>query len=107
MTALATGPALDASARVELHDRYGQVRDLTEALAAPLSDEDQVVQSMADVSPTKWHRAHTTLFFETFLLSPRGDGYEPFDPAYAYLFKLLADPGEVLLELRVRGNRHF
>jgi ergothioneine biosynthesis protein EgtB len=86
MTALATGPTLDASARVELHDRYGQVRDLTEALAAPLSDEDQVVQSMADVSPTKWHRAHTTWFFETFLLSPRRVGYEPFDPAYAYLF---------------------
>jgi ergothioneine biosynthesis protein EgtB len=86
VTALATGPALDASARVDLHDRYGQVRDLTEALAAPLSDEDQVVQSMADVSPTKWHRAHTTWFFETFLLSPRCDGYEPFDPAYAYLF---------------------
>jgi ergothioneine biosynthesis protein EgtB len=86
VTALATGPALDASARVDLHDRYGQVRDLTEALAAPLSDEDQVVQSMADVSPTKWHRAHTTWFFETFLLSPRSAGYEPFDPAFAYLF---------------------
>ena len=71
MTALATGPSLDAEARVALHDHYGRVRDLTEDLAAPLSDEDQVVQSMPDVSPTKWHRAHTTWFFETFLLSPR------------------------------------
>jgi ergothioneine biosynthesis protein EgtB len=86
MTALAAAPSLDAADRVALHARYGRVRDLTEALAAPLSDEDQVVQSMPDVSPTKWHRAHTTWFFETFLLSPRAERYAPFDPAYAYLF---------------------
>ncbi|HEV7523677.1 MAG TPA: ergothioneine biosynthesis protein EgtB [Acidimicrobiia bacterium] len=86
MTALTTGPALDASERVALHDRYRRVRDLTEALAAPLSDEDQVVQSMPDASPTKWHRAHTTWFFETFLLSPCVERYAQFDPAYAYLF---------------------
>src|SRR3954454_9872499 len=60
---------------------YCDVRSLTERLAAPLSAEDQTVQSMPDVSPTKWHRAHTTWFFETFGL----DG-EPFDPAYQYLF---------------------
>src|SRR5688500_17173799 len=41
---------------------------------------------MADVSPTKWHRAHTTWFFETFVLAPHVAGYAPFDPAYAYLF---------------------
>jgi ergothioneine biosynthesis protein EgtB len=91
MTALASELSLDAADRVALHDHYGRVRALTEELAAPLSDEDQVVQSMPDVSPTKWHRAHTTWFFETFLLSPnalsRNAGrYEPFDPAYAYLF---------------------
>ena len=66
--------------------RYRQVRDLTEALAAPLSAEDQTVQSMADVSPTKWHRAHTSWFFETFLLQPRLPSYRPFHPAYAFLF---------------------
>jgi ergothioneine biosynthesis protein EgtB len=86
MTALATGSSLDAADRVALHDRYRRIRDLTEDLAAPLSDEDQVVQSMPDVSPTKWHRAHTTWFFETFLLSPRVDRYRAFDPAYTYLF---------------------
>ncbi len=92
MTALASELSLDAADRVALHDHYGRVRDLTEELAAPLSDEDQVVQSMPDVSPTKWHRAHTTWFFETFLLSSNAllshnaGRYAPFDPAYAYLF---------------------
>ncbi len=86
MTALFTRSSLDPSDRVELHERYRRVRGLTEALAAPLSDEDQVVQSMPDASPTKWHRAHTTWFFETFLLSPRAQRYAPFDPAFAYLF---------------------
>ena len=62
------------------------MRDGTEALAAPLTAEDQTVQSMPDVSPTKWHRGHTTWFFETFVLSEHVAGYEPFDPAYAFLF---------------------
>jgi len=66
--------------------RYLRVRDLTEALAAPLSAEDQTVQSMPDVSPTKWHRAHTTWFFETFLLGPQLRGYREFHPEFAYLF---------------------
>ena len=65
---------------------YASVRELTEALSAPLSPEDQTVQSMPDVSPTKWHRAHTTWFFETFLLQPTTPGYEPFHPAFGYLF---------------------
>jgi ergothioneine biosynthesis protein EgtB len=55
-------------------------------LAAPLSAEDQTVQSMPDVSPTKWHLAHTTWFFETFVLRPHAAGYRVFDPAYEYLF---------------------
>jgi hypothetical protein len=65
--------------------RYLAVRAETEARAWPLSPEDQQVQSMADCSPTKWHRAHTTWFFETFILGAQA-GYEPFDPAFAYLF---------------------
>ena len=67
-------------------ERYRTVRDLTEALAAPLSPEDQTVQSMPDVSPTKWHRAHVTWFFETFVLAPNVPDYQPFHPAYGYLF---------------------
>ena len=66
--------------------RYRTVRARTEALAAPLSPEDQTVQSMPDVSPTKWHRAHTTWFFENFILAPFDSAYRIHDPAYGYLF---------------------
>jgi ergothioneine biosynthesis protein EgtB len=69
-----------------LRARYEEVRAHTEALADPLSPEDQTVQSMPDVSPTKWHRAHTSWFFETFLLEPSLPGYVAFHPDYAYLF---------------------
>ena len=62
------------------------VRARTLALAQPLTAEDQQVQSMADASPTKWHLAHTTWFFETFVLVPHAAGYRAFDPAYQYLF---------------------
>ena len=72
--------------RSDLRARYADVRAFTEALAAPLSAEDQTVQTMPDVSPTKWHRAHTTWFFETFVLAPHEPGYEVVDPAYGYLF---------------------
>ena len=72
--------------RAHLARRYVEVRGLSETLASPLSPEDQQVQSMPDVSPTKWHLAHVTWFFETFLLSPHLPGYEPFDPAFGYLF---------------------
>ncbi|MFA6954382.1 MAG: ergothioneine biosynthesis protein EgtB [Thermoanaerobaculia bacterium] len=70
--------------RQRLIDRFHATRDATEALAAPLSPEDQQLQSMPDCSPAKWHRAHTTWFFETFLLLPAG--VAPFDPTFAYLF---------------------
>jgi ergothioneine biosynthesis protein EgtB len=66
--------------------RYRAVRQCSEALAAALSAEDQQVQSMPDVSPTKWHLAHVTWFFETFLLKEHLPGYRPFDAAFAYLF---------------------
>src|SRR6202048_3644474 len=65
---------------------FREVRSETERRAAPLSAEDQAVQSMPDASPTKWHRAHTTWFFEQFLLAPHRDGYTPFDARFAFLF---------------------
>lgn len=67
-------------------ENYRRVRRRTEALAAPLSPEDQAAQSMPDASPTKWHRAHTTWFFETFLLVPFLPGYVVHDRDYGYLF---------------------
>ncbi|HEX7133954.1 MAG TPA: ergothioneine biosynthesis protein EgtB [Iamia sp.] len=79
-------PAEAPPAEAPLASRYHTVRDLTETLAAPLGPEDQTVQSMPDVSPTKWHRAHTTWFFETFVLQAHHPGYQPFHEAFGYLF---------------------
>src|SRR5262249_22127528 len=69
-----------------LVDAFLAVRNETERRAAPLSPEDQQIQSMPDASPTKWHRAHTTWFFEQFLLSEHCPGYQPFHPDFAFLF---------------------
>jgi ergothioneine biosynthesis protein EgtB len=69
-----------------LQAQFEQVRQLSETLCSPLTIEDYVVQSMPDVSPPKWHLAHTTWFFETFLLTPYLAGYEVFHPKFGYLF---------------------
>ncbi len=66
--------------------RFADVRCESESLTANLTAEDQSIQSMPDVSPTKWHLAHTTWFFETFILTRFCPGYRVFDPAFAYLF---------------------
>jgi ergothioneine biosynthesis protein EgtB len=74
-------------ARVErLLARFHQLRNFTTSLCAGLEPEDYVVQSMPDVSPTKWHLAHTTWFFETFILKKFLPGYRAEIPEYAYLF---------------------
>ncbi len=70
----------------DLAEAYSAVRVETEARAAPLSAEDQLIQSIPDASPAKWHRAHTTWFFEQFLLGEHHPGYRPFHPDYAFLF---------------------
>jgi ergothioneine biosynthesis protein EgtB len=66
--------------------RYRTIRMMTEELARPLSPEDCQAQSMPDASPVKWHLAHTSWFFETFVLLPNFTGYEVFHPSYGYLF---------------------
>jgi ergothioneine biosynthesis protein EgtB len=75
-----------ASGRAHWIETFRRVRAETERRAAPLSAEDQVIQSMPDASPIKWHRAHTTWFFETFLLQPNRPDYKPFDERFAFLF---------------------
>jgi len=72
--------------RVRLGGRFHSVRQQTEALCEPLTPEDMMIQSCADASPAKWHLAHTTWFFETFLLSEFLPGYQPFDPDFRWLF---------------------
>lgn len=72
--------------RSRLIGRYRAVRALSEHLAEPLATEDYVVQTMVDVSPTKWHLAHVTWFFETFVLREFDKSYRPLNERYAYLF---------------------
>src|SRR6266508_3227478 len=79
-------PAAPNDPRANWREAFRTVRAETERRADPLSAEDQVVQSMPDASPAKWHRAHTTWFFEQFLLVPHLAGYRVFDAQFAYLF---------------------
>src|SRR5688572_29787440 len=69
-----------------LSDQFSAVRRLSLDIAAPLSDADATLQPMPDASPAKWHLAHTTWFFETFVLRDHASGYRPFDESWAYLF---------------------
>jgi ergothioneine biosynthesis protein EgtB len=80
------GDLRSAHAVAELATRYRSVRQATEALCEPLTTEDYVIQSMPDASPAKWHLAHTTWFFETFVLTPHRVDYQPFHPQFAVLF---------------------
>jgi ergothioneine biosynthesis protein EgtB len=72
--------------RAQWRAAFRRVRGETEQRASHLSAEDQIVQSMADASPTKWHRAHVTWFFETFLLKPHDPSYQIFDERFPFLF---------------------
>jgi ergothioneine biosynthesis protein EgtB len=69
-----------------LRERYRDIRNTTLHITSPFSAEDLMLQSMPDASPAKWHLAHTTWFFETFILSPQVPSYKPFDPRFKQLF---------------------
>lgn len=79
-------PVTQRLSQQQLKEQYLKVRQFTEALCKPLLTEDYVIQSMPDVSPTKWHLAHMSWFFETFLLKPGLPDYQSLHPQYAYLF---------------------
>ena len=80
-TAFHTDPSLSPRAQ-----RFQQIRWQTEALIRPLSAEDCQLQSMPDASPAKWHLAHLTWFFETFVLEKFEPGFKPFNPSFRVLF---------------------
>jgi len=80
------GPRSSGGLSGSVLDDYRRVRAFTERLTEPLATEDMVVQSRENVSPTKWHLAHVSWFFETFVLEPFLPDYDPLDDAYAYLF---------------------
>ncbi|WP_240310927.1 ergothioneine biosynthesis protein EgtB [Altererythrobacter sp. ZODW24] len=79
-------PQDDSAPATALSDRYAHLRRATEALVAPLSDADATLQSMEDASPAKWHLAHTTWFWETFLLRDHAPGYRLFNEEWPFLF---------------------
>src|SRR4051794_22728765 len=81
--AAGTAPAASAA---PWGQRFAQVREHSVALAAPLSAEDQCIQSMPDASPIKWHLAHTSWFFEAVVLMPHLPGYRAFDARFSHLF---------------------
>jgi ergothioneine biosynthesis protein EgtB len=83
---VASEEATHSATSPSLPERYASVRAASMALAAPLSDEDCAIQSMSDASPAKWHLAHTSWFFETFVLEPTLPAYRAFDPAFRILF---------------------
>jgi ergothioneine biosynthesis protein EgtB len=85
---MASQTAIDVSSRkvAPLAEQFAEVRRTTEHLVAHLSAEDCMVQSMPEASPAKWHLAHTTWFYETFILTTHSSGYKPLNPDFRYLF---------------------
>jgi ergothioneine biosynthesis protein EgtB len=75
-----------SGAAEQCRDAFLRIRAVTDRLAEPLTAEDMLVQPMTDASPTKWHLAHTTWFFETFVLAPHKPGYRDFHPHFRFLF---------------------
>ena len=83
--------------------RFNRVRRFSSGLVADLSDADASGQSMPDASPSKWHLAHTTWFFETFVLRDFVPGYRPFDPAFAFLYNSYYEAEGDRLARPIRG----
>ncbi|HEY1577120.1 MAG TPA: ergothioneine biosynthesis protein EgtB [Terracidiphilus sp.] len=98
-------PLIPNRANSDLKSKYKAVRSMTDSLVAALSAEDQMVQSCADASPVKWHQAHTTWFFETFVLRPFLLGYKPFRDEFQRLFNsYYVSLGEEIPEKKLRSS---
>jgi ergothioneine biosynthesis protein EgtB len=104
-TSNADWPAWEAGdANTELDSKYKAVRSVTRSLAARLSAEDQIVQSCPEASPVKWHQAHTTWFFETFVLRQFLTDYQPFREEFSWLFNSYYNSlGEEIPEKKLRA----
>jgi ergothioneine biosynthesis protein EgtB len=85
-------------------EAYSRVRQQSLALCEPLTPEDMMVQSCADASPAKWHLAHTTWFFETFVLSEFARGYRPFHPDFVWLFNSYYNAVSAQPEKKLRSS---
>src|SRR5213595_3061659 len=103
MPAIGEKPARAISGAESLCARFRDVRDFSKLLTRDLEAEDCVVQSMPDVSPTKWHLAHTTWFFETFVLKKFVAGYVPAIPEYAFLFNSYYNAAGTMHRRDLRG----
>ena len=105
MSTTLPAPPSSTSSAASLLRRYQAVRQQTSTCCAPLSAEDQMVQSCAEASPTKWHQAHTSWFFETFVLTPFLPGYHSFHPAFHWLFNsYYKSLGEEIPEKKLRAS---
>ena len=93
----------ESSPAEKLLARFHEIRDFTAGVSANLAPEDCVVQSMPEVSPTKWHLAHTTWFFETFILKKWLPGYRDAVPEYAYLFNSYYNAAGAMHRRDLRG----
>ena len=106
-SALSPMPLLNDSLRTDVRsdliERYCTVRQLSLKICEPLESEDYVIQTMPDVSPPKWHLAHTTWFFEAFLLSRFQKNFQPFDPLFHFLFNSYYNSLGTHLERAHRG----
>jgi len=104
MSARPASPAqTDLRAGARLSEAYAAVRNLTAELCRPLALEDYVIQSAPECSPAKWHLAHTTWFFENFLLAPYLPGYRVFHPQFGYLFNSYYETVGVFFPRAMRG----
>src|ERR1700758_5884206 len=98
-------PSISANAPPpDLTEQFCNVRQQTEALCAPLTPEDMMVQSCPEASPAKWHLAHTSWFFESFILREYAQGYRVFDPDFAWLFNSYYQRFSAFPEKRLRSS---